>query len=182
MKRNIVVWIIVFAGSWLMCFPCNAKGKRPEEAVQMESYAERAQVVDKKVSDFLGAGRIAVLSVADRVEAYQIDWARESDKSAMRVQGYPVVSRGRDLNDGQIKDIRAIIAAASSYEFQWHKRTRLRPSYLLRFIKGSDTVDIAMDFNSRQWGFYHRGKLIEEDISEKSAQPALWEIIRSLFN
>ncbi|MDM8552023.1 hypothetical protein QUF72_18205 [Desulfobacterales bacterium HSG2] len=179
MKRNVAVWIIAFAGSWLMCFSCDAKGKRPDEAMQMGSYT---QVMDKKVSDFLGAGRIAVLSAADKVEVYQIDWARKSGKSAMTVQGYPVVSRGRDLSDRQITAVRAIIAAASSYEFQWTKRTRLRPSYLLRFIRGNDTVDIAMDFNSRQWGFYHRGKLIEEDISENSAHPALWGIIRSLFN
>jgi hypothetical protein len=51
---------------------------------------------------------------------------------------------------------------------------------MLRFIRGGDVADIAADLNSRQWAFYYRGHIAEEDISE-SAMPVLSGILDSLF-
>ncbi len=192
---NKMIWIMLIVASSLACCSCYTSGnwfpKKEIHLKDLEIHAEKSSTrsvprgtrgrlpaVDQKVLDFLGAERVAIIHAIERVEAYQID---RTGNSGNVIQGYPVSPRIRNLNQRQIKAVQAIICTAGSYEFEWHKRTRLRPSHILRFIQKNKVVDIAMDFNSRQWGFYYKGECIEEDISEKSAMPVLWKIMESLW-
>lgn len=77
--------------------------------------------------------------------------------------------------------VKRMLFSASSYEFQWSKRTRLRPSHALRVMGRGEYFDIAIDFNSRQWCFSFRDMQKEEDIS-KEAAAALHEIMHQAFD
>ncbi|GEM_PF-1908852 len=185
MKKDLTLWITLLAISCFGCCSCYAGGQYRREIkmiADVKRSVERSEnSADNDVAKFLGPGRLAVIRTPDRVETYQIDWSRKPRENAPLIQGYPVIARGRDLNNKQTGTVKTIIEAASSYEFQRSKRTRIRPSYILRFVQGADQVDIAIDRNSRQWAFYHRGRIIEEDITRNSALPALSKILDSLF-
>jgi hypothetical protein len=178
MKQNILR-ILIFMVSCLVCCSCYAGAgeeiKKPPGYEQADPPKRAGEFVNKDVSAFLGE-RLRVIRDADKAEAYRIDW---SQKSVQMIQRYPVADR-RDLTAEQINSLKRLIFSPASYEFQWAKRTRIRPSYMLRFIRGGDVADIAADLNSRQWAFYYRGHIAEEDISE-SAMPVLSGILDSLF-
>ncbi len=137
--------------------------------------------IDDAVVQFLGHPRIEVLFAADTVETFQIDWRRRSDLKAKHLHGYPVIAKGRDLEATEIQIIRALAAQGASYDFLVSKRTRLRPTYLLRFINNSDVVDIILDLQSSQWGFFFKDALVQEDITEQLARPVLMMIFRAVF-
>jgi len=137
--------------------------------------------IDDAVVQFLGRQRIEVLFAADTVETYQIDWRKRSDQKAWHIHGYPVFAKGRDLEAPEIQIVRALVAQGTSYDFLVSKRTRLRPTYLLRFIKNSAFVDIILDFQSSQWGFFFKDALVQEDITEKLACPVLLMIFQAVF-
>lgn len=137
--------------------------------------------IDKAVLNFLGCDRIRIILDSEKMESYRIDWRGVSDKDTPTVEGYPVISRGREADPGHIFSIRKMICMSESYEFQWAKRTRVRPSYLLRFLQGRETVSVAIDFDSSQWAFHHKGDIVEEDINSRISKPVLSEIIRYLF-
>ena len=137
--------------------------------------------IDNAVVQFLGRERIEVLFTADTVETYQIDWRKRSDQKARHIHGYPVVAKGRDLEAPEIQIVRALVAQGTSYDFIVSKRTRLRPAYLLRFVKDSTFVDIILDLQSSQWGFFFKDALVQEDITEKLACPVLMMIFRAVF-
>jgi len=142
---------------------------------------ESADAIDKAVLDFLGCDRIKTILDSEKAESYRIDWRGISDKNAMTLEGYPVMERGKDLDIRYIRLIKKMICLSGSYEFQWAKRTRVRPSYMLRFIQGKESVCIAIDFDSSQWAFHYNGDVAEEDINSKTAKPVLSDMIRSLF-
>ena len=137
--------------------------------------------IDDAVIQFLGRQRIEVLFSADTVETYQIDWRKRSDPKAWHIHGYPVIGKGRDLEATEIQIVRALVAQKTSYDFLVSKRTRLRPAYLLRFIKNSAFVDIILDLQSSQWGFFIKDALVQEDITEKLASPVMMMIFRVVF-
>ncbi len=137
--------------------------------------------IDGAVVKFLGRQRIAVLFAADTVETYQIDWRKRVDQKSKHIHGYPIIAKGRDLEAPEVQIIRALAAQGSSYDFIVSKRTRLRPAYVLRFIKNSAVVDIILDLQSGQWGFFFKGVPVQEDITEKLALPVLVMILRAVF-
>ena len=137
--------------------------------------------IDDPVVQFLGRQRIEVLFAADTVETYQIDWRKRSDLTAKHLHGYPVIAKGRDLEALEVQIVRALAAQGASYDFLVSKRTRLRPTYVLRFIKNSAIVDIFLDLQSSQWGFFFKNTLVQEDITEKLASPVLIMIFRAVF-
>ena len=137
--------------------------------------------IDDTVVKFLGRQRIAVLFAADTVETYKIDWRKRSEQKAKHIYGYPVISKGRNLEDLEIRIVRALVAQGKSYDFIVSKRTRLRPDYMLRFINNSTVVDIVLDLQSNQWGFYFKDAPVREDITENLASPVLMMILRAVF-
>jgi len=137
--------------------------------------------IDDAVVQFLGRQRIEVLFAADTVETFQIDWRKRSDKKAKQIHGYPVTAIGRDLEVTEVQIVRALLARRTSYDFPVSKRTRLRPTYVLRFKKKSAVVDILLDLQSSQWAFFINDALVQEDITENLARPVLIMIFRAVF-
>lgn len=186
MKRNMMVIMMMFyMGVGLSCSSCHAGEKQPIIKYPLKTMEKQtvipAKFADEQVMNFLGAERLEVVRNAENIEAYQVDWSKSFAKSTVSVQGYPVIAKGRNLVSDQIAMLKRLIASEKSYEFQWSKRTRVRPSYMLRVIRGTDELDIAIDFNSSQWFFSYRGNIVEEDISEGSAMPVLKKLVDSLF-
>ncbi len=173
MKKNPVSRIIIFIGSFFICCSCYASGTHQE--------VEAKASADSEVLKFLGPERLAIISNPGKVEAYHVDWQKKPPGNHMTIQGYPVIAKGSDLNAKHTEILKTIIFTSKSYEFQSAKRTHLRPSYILRFIRGTDNVNVAIDFNSRQWAFFFRGNVAEEDISEKTALTPLTKLVDSLF-
>jgi len=138
-------------------------------------------LIDDAVVQFLGRQCIEVLLAADAVETYQIDWRKRSDQKAKYIHGYPVIAKGRNLEAMEIQIVRALVAQGTSYDFIVSKRTRMRPAYMLRFIKNSAVADIILDLQSSQWGFYFKDDLMQEDITENLAGPVLMMIFRAVF-
>jgi len=147
--------------------------------VQLETSPEIS--IDDAVVKFLGRQRIKVIFTADTVETYQIDWRRRSDQKTKYSHGYQVISKGRDLEALEIRIFRALVAQETSYDFLVSKRTRLRPAYMLRFIKNAAVVDIVLDLQSNQWGFYFKDFLVQEDITESLTRPVLMMIFKAVF-
>lgn len=147
------------------------------------SYADEKLItikdVDSSVVKHIGAEQLTVLFNAKKIESYRIDWAKEPVKAyAMMIGGkYLIADRGDDLNAEQSASIKKLIASAKSYGFGWTKRTLLRPSFVLRFIKDAEQIDILIDLNSLQWGFFYNGKLSEQNIS-KEAMPVLEKLFK----
>lgn len=181
----IIIWMIFCTVTGLSCSSCQAGERQPMMKHTMkppEKHAESKGIfADKQVIDFLGAEQIEVILNTENVEAYQVDWTKSFAKSTLSVQGYPVIAKGRNLVSNEIAMLKRMIASEKSYEFQWSKRTRVRPSYMLRVTRGADQLDIAIDLNSMQWFFSYKGNIVEEDISEGSAMPALKKLVDSLF-
>lgn len=189
-KKHLIFQLAGAFISCLFCCSCYAAPSKvkliglevKEEYTPSDKKLSSAEpIADREVSAFLGRERLTIIMQPDRVEAYQVDWRRGADKQRMTIQGYPVISRGRNLDYGQIKRLQSIITSVSSYDFSKHKRTRLRPLYILRFIRGNGVVDVTIDFNSLQWGFYYQGRFVEEDIGKSEAEPELKKIINPLF-
>ncbi|MEZ4524474.1 MAG: hypothetical protein R2941_00950 [Desulfobacterales bacterium] len=103
---------------------------------------------------------------------------REQDRSYRGIRQFHGAS---DLKGRDMEAVKRMLFSASSYEFQWSKRTRLRPSHALRVMGRGEYFDIAIDFNSRQWCFSFRDMQKEEDIS-KEAAAALHEIMHQAFD
>ncbi|MCP4109747.1 MAG: hypothetical protein GY749_30235 [Desulfobacteraceae bacterium] len=173
MKQNPVSRIIIFLGTFFICCSCYASGTHRK--------VETKTSADSEVLKFLGSERLAIISTPDKIEAYQVDWQKKPPGNHATIQGYPVIAQAGDLNAEHTEILKTIIFTSKSYEFQRAKRTRLRPSYILRFIQNTDKVDVAIDFDSRQWGFFFKGNVAEEDISEKTALTPLTKLVDSLF-
>lgn len=136
---------------------------------------------NKEVIQFLGRARVKALLSAEEVETYQIDWRRRAKANEQSIHGFPVVAKGRPLDALETQIVQALVGQETSYDFLVSKRTRLRPAYALRFVKGSDAVDIILDLQSSQWGFIYNDALVQEDISEALARPVLKMIMRAIF-
>ncbi|MGE0087447.1 MAG: hypothetical protein AB7S75_23815 [Desulfococcaceae bacterium] len=185
MKRKIFVCLSLLS-AFLTCFSCRAADSRkpeiaPSPGLRAMQFAG-AEIVraDEEVQAFLGAEILSAIERADRMETYRLGPPRNPDKTGLIIQGYPVISRGRDLKGGDMESLRRMLYSASSYEFQWSKRTRIRPSHAIRVIGRGEHLDIAIDFNSHQWCFSFRGTQKEEDIS-KTAAPTLHEMMNKAF-
>ncbi len=135
---------------------------------------------DKTVSDFLGKDRLSLILQADKTESYRIDWIHEGNDKAMGISGFPILEKGKALDKKQLKALKNMIASPASYEFQWSKRTLLRPSYAIRLIYKADYADILIDSESQQWGFSYKENFVREDIS-KTAMPVVSKILENLF-
>ncbi len=184
MKQTLICLIMICTGLSLAEI-VHAGEKQPlseiSAADRMQAGQAAEDIIDKAVLNFLGCDRIKIILDSEKAESYLIDWRGISDKNAPTVEGYPVMERGMDLDAGQIYIIKKIICLSKSYEFQWAKRTRVRPSYMLRFVRGKETVCIAIDFDSSQWAFHYNGDIAEEDMNTGTSKPVLSEMIKSLF-
>jgi len=137
--------------------------------------------VDSSVVQHIGTERLTVIFNAEKIESYRIDRTKDpTEKPKTMIGEYPIIEQGADLNKKQSGLIKKLIASPTSYGFGWTKRTLLRPSYALRFIQDAEQVDILIDTDSLQWGFSHKGKLSEQNIS-KEALPALSKLLEKLF-
>ncbi len=139
-----------------------------------------AKQADAAVLNFLGKERLSLLLDADKTESYRIDWMKQSNDKTIGISGYPILETGKALSKEQLKTLKKLISSPTSYEFQWSKRTLLRPSYSVRCLKGTDHVDILIDLESQQWGFSHKDSFVREDIS-KTAMPVITKILETLF-
>jgi hypothetical protein len=167
MSKMSIMWPIAAIGCLLAgCFGY-AAGSPPEKMT----------AIDPQVKAFLGPARLAVIACADKVETYRIDWEKKDTPIKKALAGYPIIARGNNLDPETIDMVKKIILAAASYEFQWSKRTLIRPSYALRFLSTTDVVDIVIDLESQQWAFYLKGDYVEEDISENGAYSLLSQVI-----
>lgn len=142
--------------------------------------ANIAYAEDKAVSDFLGKEQLSLLLQADKTESYRIDWMQQRNDKTMGIEGYPILEKGKALDKKQLKTLKNLIASPASYEFQWSKRTLLRPSYAIRLLRNSDYADILIDLESQQWSFAYKDNIIREDIS-KTAMPVVSKILENLF-
>lgn len=124
---------------------------------------------------------MAIIFNAKKTESYRIDWTKDPTGKPKRMIGeYPVIEQGADMTGEQSEVIKKLIASPTSYGFGWTKRTLLRPSYVLRFIQDAEQVDIFIDTNSLQWGFFYKDKSSEQNIS-KDALPVLSKLLNALF-
>ncbi|MEE4357375.1 MAG: hypothetical protein V2I97_12990 [Desulfococcaceae bacterium] len=188
MKRKMIVRTSFLSLCFLACCSCYAGNYRRETSSVpappgAAETSARENSRDAEVIAFLGPELLEFLARAGHVESYRIDPRRKSGDIKQRIQGYPVLSRGRDLNEKQLRQFLDILRSSSSYEFQWSKRTRIRPVYAFRFALSHATAasaDIFIDPNSRQWAFFFRNQMKEEDIS-KSAAEKLYEITENIF-
>ncbi len=183
MKRKFFVCLsLLFL--FLICFSCRAGDSlKPDNSPHsrgMRFAGAESSRADPEVLAFLGPAILSVMERADRMETYRLGRIRNPAGTGQIIQGYPVISRGRDLKEKDMEAVKRMLYAASSYEFQWSKRTRLRPSHVLRVIRKGEHVDIAIDFSSRQWSFSFRDTHKEEDIS-KTAAAALNEMMNHAF-
>jgi len=188
LKIYIFMWIIVF-----FCISCHADNNYhnvkqnsltksySENTTSAKSFKYEQNGIDHEVQKFLGHKCLDIILNPEKVETYQITWAGQSNQNTNNIQGYPVIQKGRSLDNKETGLLNKIIKSGSSYDFKWSKRIRIRPSHALRFIRFSEKVDIAVDFNTRQWAFYHDDKIMTEDIS-KSAVADLRNIIGKSFN
>ena len=187
MKQNlmVIIWMIFCTEIGLSFSSCHAGERQPiikDTMKPPEKHSEStAMFADEQVVKFLGAEQLELIRNVENVEAYQVDWTKNFAKSSLSVQGYPVIAKGRNLASNERAILKRMIASEKSYEFQWSQRTRVRPSYMLCLIHGEDQLDIAIDFNSKQWTFFYKGNIAEEDISENSAMPVLKKLVDSLF-
>lgn len=177
LKIYTIIWVI-----GILCSSCTAD--------KTSNYVLKSVVPGKKeinqntqnreVIKFLGHRCLEIIADPEKAEIYKIDWTRQLKQTGSSIQGYPVVQKGQNLDTEQIQAVYKIISSSSSYDFKWSKRIRIRPSYALRFISSPEKVDIVIDFNTRQWVFYHDNKLMTEDIT-KPADADLQNIIFNLF-
>jgi len=191
MFNNLKIYIIIWLIS-ILCCSCSANKNTnyPSRSVVSEKKEINRNIIDQNeinrkvinwdVQKFLGHRCLEIIAEPEKVETYQIDWERQSDNAGNKIHGYPVLQKGRNLNNKEIKAVNKIINSSSSYDFKWSKRIRIRPSYALRFIRHPEKVDIVIDLNTRQWAFYHDNKIMAEDIS-KSANAELRNIFANLF-
>ncbi len=173
----------MLAPVFLICFSCQA-GDSMKQGIASDSLENRAGAergrADPEVLAFLGPEILSVIEKADRMETYRIGRNRSPSGTGQEIQGYPVIEQGLDLKGKGMSPVKKMLYSASAYEFQWSKRTRIRPSYALRVIQNNKHVDIAIDFNSRQWEFSLGDMHREEDIS-KQAAASLNEIMNQAF-
>jgi hypothetical protein len=151
----------------------------------ISSYADEKPItikdVDSSVVKHIGTEQLAIIFNAKKTESYRIDWTKDpTGKPNTMIGEYPVIEQGADLSLKQSEMIKKLIASPTSYVFGWTKRTLLRPSYALRFIQDADQMDILVDTNSLQWGFSHKGKISEQNIS-KDTLPVLSKLLEALF-
>ncbi|MDM8535463.1 hypothetical protein QUF70_01780 [Desulfobacterales bacterium HSG17] len=182
---NTLKIYIILSALILLCCSCSANNNYPERSIVYEKNAADQSNINQSnnnrdVQKFLGYKCLGIINNPDKVETYQIDRLRNSNHTGNNINSYPVTQKGHNLDNKDIKAVRKIINSSSSYDFKWSKRIRIRPSHVLRFIRYSEKVDITIDFNTRQWAFYHDNKVMTEDIS-KSASTELNNIISKLF-
>jgi len=179
MKRKIFACISIVS-VFLICFSCRAgdslKPEPPRDSRIMRFADAEGSRADPEVRTFLGPEILSLIQDADKMEICRIGRHPNPSETDQKIQGYTVIAKGSDLKGKDREAVRRMLCSASSYEFQWSKRTRIRPSHALRVRGKGEFLDIAVDFSSRQWSFSFRNLYREEDIS-KSAASVLHEIM-----
>ena len=133
--------------------------------------------VSGKVAGFLGEDILGILNTPDRIESYSIQIHKSDGEST--IAGYPIITRGRNLSEKQVEELRDLLLAEETYDFEAVKKCLFLPEYALQAIKGDLRVKILVCFSCEELAFVYGGKELLEDFD--GATPRLKIIIDELF-
>lgn len=115
----------------------------------------------ERVTKFLGASMLGVISAPDSVEALRLE--PRLGVALENVDGFKILKKGPALTPAQIDLLKNLILDEKSYDFAEAKRHPMDPTISFKFKKGADVVYVSVSFDGNLWQFSGFGQKQIED-------------------
>ena len=149
------------------------------------STAAETKPAPHSAQSFLGAEAVAILKGATRVEVFRIEPMMPPKYAGRTIEGFPVISQGKDQGAAFAARLRAILLDDGTYSFDSAKGCIFSPGVVFRFGDGSGSVDIITCYQCSEFKIVAkdaRGAVVRkvgEDFD--NARPALVKLARDAF-
>ncbi|MBT3361230.1 MAG: hypothetical protein HN403_16535 [Rhodospirillales bacterium] len=136
-------------------------------------------VAQDRLTGFLGADVIEIISTADRVEPFLLkpSLMPTGATGPGAVAGYEWKARGADLAPAQMAAFKGLVLDEASYDFEAAKKCVMVPEYVFRFHAGEKSADVLVAFGCTMWAFGSNEKV--EDFDPVTAN--LRAIVETVF-
>ena len=134
---------------------------------------------------FLGDRAVAILDAAKGVEVYRIESMDSPAHAGESIEGYPVLSRGKDQDHAFASKLRAILLDDATYWFEAAKGCIFSPGVVFRLKASGETLDVILCYQCDELEILvsdSQGKAIRktgEDFDR--ARPALVRLAKVAF-
>ncbi len=153
-------------------------------AAAVTAYGE-ARPAAPTAKSFLGDRAVRIIEGATKVEVFRIEPMMPPKYAGRTIEGYPVLSQGKDQGPDFAKRLAAVLLDDKTYDFDRAKGCIFSPGVVFRFRNGAELVEVITCYQCSEFKIVvkdARGDVVRkvgEDFDH--ARPALVKSAKDAF-